>query len=171
MLHHRLILSGLIKALSPEDPKGPDIMAMTPDIPVTLGELLAQCSREVPADHPPRFDLEVVKLAFAKLSPPSLVIPEVIARLTPQTWTQYQNARDSDGNRVDPDDPCAIKWCLLSAIQRTCTVGVWYPKPTVDAIYAALSSNSIVSYNDTTGRTLKEIHKLLKKAATLSLIS
>ena len=37
----------------------------------------------------------------------------------PDGWGQESSAEDDQGNKVYPLDPNAMKWCALSAIQKT----------------------------------------------------
>jgi len=38
---------------------------------------------------------------------------------SPEAWCQESPAEDRDGNKLQPLDPRAVKWCALGAIQRT----------------------------------------------------
>lgn len=42
----------------------------------------------------------------------------------PEGWTQGEYARDADGCAVDPDNPDAVCFCALGAIERACERGI-----------------------------------------------
>ncbi len=47
------------------------------------------------------------------------IIQEVLNLLSDKNkWTQYALARDIKGNRLDPCDFLAVRWCLLGAVRK-----------------------------------------------------
>jgi hypothetical protein len=86
----------------------------------------------------------------------------------PARWTQNAIARDSSGATVDPESMHAVCWCLDGAVWKV------YGRARY-AVLHQLSRNLspvhksheascvVIDYNDTPGRTWKEVHDLLVK--------
>lgn len=76
-------------------------------------------------------------------------------------WCQGVNAKDSYGYFCEPTSPCAIKWCLIGAIQAA------YPQDTRKRmeIHSKLESHSpiIAHWNDAPNRTQAEVISLLEQ--------
>lgn len=49
----------------------------------------------------------------------------------PTQWTQSVEARDADGNRVNPSAPAAVCWCASGAIARVLGVYGWWEAQTL----------------------------------------
>lgn len=62
-------------------------------------------------------------------------------------WTQGTNARNSEGNPVGIEDPCAVKFCLVGAICKATGNG----KERVDALNyleKRIDAYSVAYFND-----------------------
>lgn len=91
-------------------------------------------------------------------------------------WTQNEMARDADGLDVDPRDPDATCFCLSGAIERCYGEATYRERGRVDqrirrAIAVekgfdprAWSIVSIIGWNDTPGRTITEIRRVVRLA-------
>lgn len=90
-----------------------------------------------------------------------------VRRHVEQGWCQDSWALDADANRVYPDDPVAVAWCLLGAWAAVESQIGGSRADVSQYIYAALpphAKNSMTVYNDEPGRTQAEIVALLDRA-------
>jgi hypothetical protein len=96
--------------------------------------------------------------------------------LVAKGWCQGTRAMDKDGQRVDPKDPNAVRWCLLGSVAAVS------PRM-VEEIYASvvlqevargmagrwgLHSLNYISYNDDESRTHEDVLEFLDKAIELA---
>lgn len=83
----------------------------------------------------------------------------------PEKWTKGENARDAEGNKVRPDNPTAVCWCLEGAI-RYCYGESWrtsYYKAE-DAVQDMSGGYlNAFEWNDAPRRTYKQVIALCKK--------
>lgn len=84
-------------------------------------------------------------------------------------WTKHTRARDQDGNRVDANDPSAVRFCLQGACQlltNKLPFGI-HRQPSILINKALNHSNTIAHYNDHIAQSFKDIQNLLDKAAEI----
>jgi hypothetical protein len=77
-------------------------------------------------------------------------------------WTQGKSAVDRNDNGVEADNPLACKWCAMGAISKAYSITRKYFIAT-DKLQVVVGE-SIVRWNDTTGRTQAEVIAAFKKA-------
>jgi len=46
---------------------------------------------------------------------------------TPERWTQGAEARDAEGNSVEPWGAKAVRWCMIGAIQHVSLIIIFRP--------------------------------------------
>lgn len=110
--------------------------------------------------------------------PPAKTIAELLA--TPDSWTDGQLARGSDGEFVSPTSPMAVCWCLLGAIEviypvdKTYGLGFGQRYREAYSVSCRLQKSiaelhsefdgSVQDFNDADGRTHEEILAVVKHA-------
>lgn len=82
-------------------------------------------------------------------------------RITPKgAWCRGACARNHFGNFTYTEDPAAVAWCVVGAIELD--------NGARGALYAAMDSDdSLSAWNDAPGRTQKEVLALFDKAIAL----
>jgi hypothetical protein len=95
---------------------------------------------------------------------------------SPEVWCQQSPAEDGQGNKLQPLDPRAEKWCALAAIQKVYPLLQW--EEAMDGVLRALSvseqglaqmTNSdkaccLMEWNDDCQRSFLEVSKILLSA-------
>ncbi len=86
-----------------------------------------------------------------------------------KSWIQGGYAKDEKGRTLWGDDPEAVCWCLAGAARAVCLEKDGM-SPTQRAAIALGFPGSVemIAWNDTDGRTFKEVRDLLKSRAGLS---
>lgn len=84
-------------------------------------------------------------------------------------WTKHTRARDKDGDRVDPNDPSAVRFCLQGAcIKVEHTLPINQACKPYNLINAALNHSTVMTYyNDCVAESFEDIQALLDKAAEI----
>ncbi len=84
-------------------------------------------------------------------------------------WIQGDYAKDEKNNDLLGDNPKAVCWCLAGAAQAVCLEKDGM-SPTHRAAIALgfPSASNMIAWNDTDGRTFKEVRDRLKSRAGLS---
>jgi hypothetical protein len=92
---------------------------------------------------------------------------------SPEAWCQESPAEDGQGNKLQPLDPRAEKWCALAAIQKVYSPLQWEEE--MDFLLRALGVSeqglaqmtksdkacSLMEWNDDRRRSFPEVRKLL----------
>ena len=95
---------------------------------------------------------------------------------SPGTWCQESPAEDAQGNKVQAFDPHAVKWCALTAIQKSYPPAQW--EEAMDRVLRALSVSeigiaqltksdkacSLMEWNDDLTCSFREIREVLVDA-------
>ena len=95
---------------------------------------------------------------------------------SPDTWCQESPAKDARGNKVQPFNPDAVKWCALGAVQKSYPPALW--EETMDRLLRALSLSekgisqltksdkacSLMEWNDEQTCSFREIREVLVNA-------
>lgn len=80
-----------------------------------------------------------------------------------QGWVQRTFAKDADYRDVMPEDPAAVRWCLLGAINRSTFELDILPGLVLDSLYRMVdltwpgSAFGAGYWNDQPGRTKEEV--------------
>jgi len=81
-------------------------------------------------------------------------------------WTQGRSARNARGERLDPTDSGAVKWCALGAVAKIGDTGCWIIMALDDACHRLGLRGHIEDVNDTTDhRTVLKVFDLAVKLA------
>ena len=86
-----------------------------------------------------------------------------------EKWCKGANARDKDGNIVDPVSSIANQWCINGALCR-CYRKVSDMSAASDKLSNLLTGHisfpavPYINWQDETERTFEEVHQLLKEA-------
>ena len=86
-----------------------------------------------------------------------------------EKWCKGANARDKDGNIVDPTSSTAKQWCINGALCR-CYRKVADMGAAANKLSKLLTGRiswpggPYISWQDKKGRTFEEVHQLLKEA-------
>jgi hypothetical protein len=95
---------------------------------------------------------------------------------SPQAWCQESPAQDRQGNKLQALDPRAVKWCVLSAVEKAYPISRW-GEPT-DRLLLALSVSepglaqmtksdkacSLMEWNDDRQSSFQEVREILLSA-------
>ena len=83
-------------------------------------------------------------------------------------WVQNTNATDAVGHCVDADDPSAVAWCLIGAIDPPIVSVDWQAYAPYAALWEALEqafrSGPLSNYNDLPTTTQADIVALFDRA-------
>ena len=82
-------------------------------------------------------------------------------------WTQGAFARDKDGKSVLSRDPTAVSWCMAGAViaSQGCDGLTEHERWQLNAVLGRnLGFTLRLMYNDTPGRTQKEVVNVLREA-------
>jgi hypothetical protein len=84
-------------------------------------------------------------------------------------WTRHTRARDKDGNRVEPTDPSAIRFCLQGACSKVAiTLPINALRKPYELINKALNHSIVMThYNDSIAGSFQDIQDVLNKAAEI----
>jgi hypothetical protein len=95
---------------------------------------------------------------------------------SPEVWCQQSPAEDGQGNKLQPLDPRAEKWCALAAIQKVYPLLEW--EEAIDGLLRALNVSEqglaqmtksdkaccLMEWNDDCQRSFLEVSKILLSA-------
>lgn len=85
-------------------------------------------------------------------------------KLIQKGWTQGHYAEDKDGSIVSYNSPTASRFCLMGAVHLKVA-----PTEYLKAALGSLTNTGrLVKYNDTPGRTKKEVLALFARAIKLA---
>lgn len=78
----------------------------------------------------------------------------------PEKWCQGTYARNKDGKLAILGAPSAVSWCILGAL-KMCHFSLYGPER---QLLDKLTGGSVVTFNDTPGRTFEEVRAKLIEA-------
>ena len=81
-------------------------------------------------------------------------------------WTQHTSARTKNGSACNPSDEAAVSWCLTGALLAASRLllGRGFEEDILN--YLGLDTFS-AEWNDSSGRTSKEVVELLRQSAIM----
>lgn len=85
-----------------------------------------------------------------------------------KAWTKCQEARNASGRVVDPDDPRAVKFCMIGALSR---VDGRFEDAARSKLHRAVSAYSdqysrVINFNDARNTTFADVRKVFQLAIT-----
>lgn len=93
---------------------------------------------------------------------------QAVKQIIESGWTQHRSASDRHSHSVDLRAPNAVRFCMSGAL---CRVDLELAKPNEELrlkarrqIQGILGGDSIVNFNDTTGRKKSEVIEVLNEA-------
>jgi hypothetical protein len=122
--------------------------------------------------------LEYRKYCIYTTSQDLPLIPMKVHQLlsSPEVWCKESPAEDSWGNKVQPFDPGAVKWCALGAIQKVYPPSDWgkvmdrlllglsYSNQGIAQMNESDKACSIMEWNDDHDCSFEEIREILKES-------
>jgi hypothetical protein len=104
-----------------------------------------------------------------------LVLLGHATQLVSAGWTQHADARDADGNRVDPWDAAAVSWSLLETLtvayerllgSAGSSVALHDLAGACVVLADVIDSDSLPLWNDASGRSQSDVVLALTEAAS-----